>query len=231
MAIKNLDGSLMVQGGMTWMNPYNKKTWEYNVALAKEAIANGFDEVQFDYIRFPEGKKKNVDYGETNDKKLYEVINEFLAYARQEMPDAILSGDVFAIICESPGDFENIGQYFEKVGENLDYISPMAYPSHYAKGQIINGVKFPSPDFDPYGIVKNTLLKAKNRLDAVEGHKPIIRIYLQDLTALWIGSGNYQTYGAKQAREQIQAVYDSGHEEWIMWDHMNSYSEDAFKVE
>jgi len=105
----------------------------------------------------------------------------------------------------------------------------MSYPSHYARGQIVNGVTFPKPDLDPYGVIKNTLLKAKRRLDSIEGHKPIIRTYLQDFTASWIGAGNYQTYGAKQVREQIQGVYDSGNEEWILWDHMNSYSEAAFK--
>ena len=228
MAIKNLEGGLYVHNKMNWVNPYNKEAWQYNIDLAKEALAKGFDEVQFDYIRFPDGKNSQMVFDGKDDRKLYEVVNDFLAYARQELPNAILAGDVFAIILESPGDTEGIGQYFELVGENLDYLCPMAYPSHYANGQIINNVKFPKPDFDPYGIIKNTLLKAKARYEKVEGHKPILRTYLQDFTATWIGAGNWQYYEDDEIRQQIQAVYDAGYEEWFLWDPMNKYREGAF---
>ncbi|WHH58661.1 putative glycoside hydrolase [Petroclostridium sp. X23] len=228
-AIKNKDGELYVHNKMNWVNPYNKQAWQYNIDLAKEALAKGFDEVQFDYVRFPDGRKSEMVFGDTHGKKMYETINEYLAYARQEMPDAILSADVFAIIAESPGDTEGIGQYFEHIGKNMDYIYLMAYPSHYALGQIINNVKFPKPDLDPYGVIKNTLLRAKERSSKVDGHTPVVRTYLQDFTASWIGQGNYQKYEDKQIRQQIQAVYDAGYEEWILWDHMNSYREGAFE--
>jgi hypothetical protein len=230
-AIKKHDGSLYVHNNANWLNPYNKGTWQYNIDLAKEALQKGFDEVQFDYIRFPDGKKSEMVFGDTRGLNLYENINQFLAEARKQLPDAVLSGDVFAIICESPADTENIGQYFELIGENLDYLYPMAYPSHYAKGQIVNGVKFPKPDLDPYGVIKNTLLKAKARLEKVEGKKPMIRPFMQDFTATWIGSGNWQYYEDEQIKQQIQAVYDAGYEEWFLWDHMNSYRENAFKKE
>ncbi len=231
MAIKNTEGGLYVHNQMNWVNPYNKDAWQYNIDLAKEALARGFDEVQFDYIRFPDGKKSQMVFEGKDDRQLYEVVNDFLAYARQQLPNAIISGDVFAIILESPGDTEGIGQYFEYVGENLDYLCPMAYPSHYANGQIINNVKFPKPDLDPYGVIKNTLLKAKARHEKVEGHKPILRTYLQDFTATWIGNGNWQYYEDEQVRQQIQAVYDAGYEEWFLWDPMNNYREGAFKKE
>lgn len=230
-AIKKKDGSLYVRDGMTWVNPYNKEALQYNIDLAKEALQAGFDEVQFDYVRFPDGKKSAMDFGDTGGKKMYETIDDFLAYARQQLPDAILSADVFAIICESPEDTEGIGQFLEHVGKDMDYISPMAYPSHYALGQIINKVKFPKPDLDPYNVVKNTLLKAKDRLSKTEGHQPILRTYLQDFNATWIGSGNWQHYGAEQVRQQIQAVYDAGYEEWFLWDPMNTYNEDGLKKE
>ncbi|MCX8130590.1 MAG: putative glycoside hydrolase [Clostridia bacterium] len=231
LAIKNKDGGLYVHNKMNWVNAYNKEAWQYNIDLAKEALAKGFDEVQFDYIRFPDGKKSEMFFGDIGGKKKSEAVNEFLAYARQQMPDAILAGDVFAIICESPGDTEGIGQIWEEVGKNLDYVCPMAYPSHYATGQIVNKVKFSKPDLDPYGVIKNTLLKAKARLDKVEGHKPILRTYLQDFTATWIGKGNWQYYEDAQIKQQIQGVYDAGYEEWFLWDPMNKYREDAFKKE
>lgn len=231
MAIKSPGGGLYVHNKMNWVNPYNKDAWQYNIDLAKEVLAKGFDEVQFDYIRFPDGKKSQMVFDGKDDRELYQVVNDYLAYARKELPNAILAGDVFAIILESPGDTEGIGQYFEHVGENLDYLCPMAYPSHYANGQIINNVKFSKPDLDPYGVIKNTLLKAKARYEKVEGHKPILRTYLQDFTATWIGSGNWQYYEDAQVRQQIQAVYDAGYEEWFLWDPMNKYREGAFKKE
>lgn len=231
LAVKNKDGGLYVYDKMYWVNPYNRQSWDYNIDLAKEALRKGFDEIQFDYVRFPEGKKSDMVFGDTGDKKYYEVINEFLAYARQQLPDAVLAADVFAIICESPGDTENIGQYFEYIGKDMDYICPMAYPSHYARGQIVNNIRFPKPDLDPYGVVKNTLLRAKERLDKVEGSKPGIRTFLQDFTATWIGAGNWQYYEDEQVRQQIQAVYDAGYEEWFLWDHMNDYRVGALKKE
>ncbi|AEV69834.1 putative glycoside hydrolase [Acetivibrio clariflavus] len=231
MAIKNPEGGLYVHNKMNWVNPYNMDAWQYNIDLAKEALEKGFDEVQFDYIRFPDGKKSQMVFEGKDDREMYEVINDFLAFARKQLPNAILSGDVFAIILESPGDTEGIGQYFEYIGENLDYLCPMAYPSHYALGQIINNVKFPKPDLDPYGVVKNTLLKAKARYEKVEGHKPILRTYLQDFTATWIGAGNWQYYEDEQVRQQIQAVYDAGFEEWFLWDPMNNYREGALLKE
>ncbi|MCX7842085.1 MAG: putative glycoside hydrolase [Clostridia bacterium] len=231
LAIKNKDGGLYVHNKMNWVNAYNKAAWQYNIDLAKEALAKGFDEVQLDYIRFPDGRKSDMIFGDTGGMQRHEAINSFLAYAREQLPDAIISGDVFAIICESPGDTEGIGQIWEEVGKSLDYVCPMAYPSHYALGQIINGVRFPKPDLDPYGVVKNTFIKAKNRLEKVEGHKPIVRAYLQDFTATWIGAGNWQYYEDEQVRQQIQAVYDAGYEEWLLWDPMNSYRVGAFKKE
>ncbi|HEY9061674.1 MAG TPA: putative glycoside hydrolase [Pseudobacteroides sp.] len=230
-AIKNKSGDLFIHNGVTWVNPYSKEAWQYNIDLAKEALAKGFDEVQFDYVRFPDGKKSNMVFGDTSNKMMYETINEFLAEARKQMPNAVLSADVFAIICETPGDNEGIGQYLELIGKDIDYICPMAYPSHYALGQIINGTAFKKPDFEPYGVIKNTLVKAKTRFAKVDGPTPKVRTYLQDFDASWIGKGNWQRYGDEQIRQQIQGVYDAGYEEWFLWDPMNTYHEGALKKE
>lgn len=232
LAVKNVNGGLWRDNHkLTWLNPYNKESWPYIIDIAKEAVSKGFDEIQFDYVRFPnDGNRKLMDFG-SSEKQKYEIINEFLSYAKKELPGVVLSADVFAIICESPEDREGIGQYLEYVGKEIDYISPMAYPSHYATGQVVNKVKFPKPDLDPYGVVYNTLLKAKDRISKVDGYNAKVRPYLQDFTATWIGKGNYQVYGHQQVREQIKAVYDAGYEEWILWDPNNTYSEEAFLKE
>lgn len=232
MAVKNQSGGLYRFNQTYWVDPYNEEVWQYNIDLAKEALEKGFDEVQFDYVRFADGRRSDMVFSDTRDEKSFsENINDFLAEARSELPNAILSADIFAIVAESPGDTEGIGQHFETVGKNMDYLCLMAYPSHYARGQIINGVAFSKPDLDPYGIIYNTLLRAKDRLSKLEGKKPMIRTYLQDFTASWIGEGNYQKYDGKTLRQQIQAVYDAGFDEWLVWDHMNNYSTDGLKLE
>ncbi|MCX8132126.1 MAG: putative glycoside hydrolase [Clostridia bacterium] len=232
LAIKHANGGLWKdRKKLTWLNPYNRDSWPYIIEIAREGVKKGFDEIQFDYIRFAnDGDKKAMYFGKT-DKQKHEIINEFLAYAKKELPGVILSADVFGIICESPADTEGIGQYLEYVGKDIDYISPMAYPSHYAVGQKVNGIQYMKPDFEPYGVVYNTLKKANDRIAKVEGYKAKVRPYLQDFTATWLGKGYYMKYGPEQVRQQIKAVYDAGYEEWIFWDANNTYSESAFLKE
>ncbi|HEX9060260.1 MAG TPA: putative glycoside hydrolase [Clostridia bacterium] len=228
LAVKRSGGNIWRDNhGLTWLSPFNKDSWAYIVDIAREGSKKGFDEIQFDYVRFPnDGDKKAMYFGDMTQKK-YEVIDEFLAYAKKELPGVRISADVFGIICESPGDTEGIGQNIEYVGRDIDAISPMAYPSHYAAGQIINKIKYPKPDLDPYGVVYNTLVKAKSRISKVQGYKADVRPYLQDFTATWLGKGYYQSYGEEQVKQQIKAVYDAGYEQWILWDAGNSYSESA----
>ncbi|HOM03050.1 MAG TPA: putative glycoside hydrolase [Acetivibrio sp.] len=232
LAVKSVNGgSWRDNHNLTWLDPYNKDSWPYLIEIAKEAVEKGFDEIQFDYIRFPnDGSKKSMAFN-TGGKEKYEVINEFLAYAREQLPGVVLSADVFGIILESPADTEDIGQYLETIVKDVDYISPMVYPSHYAVGQKVNGVQFMKPDLDPYGVVYQSLAKCKDRLAQVEGKKADVRAYVQDFTASWLGKGYYQTYGPEQVRQQIQAIYDAGYEEWIFWDANNTYSEEAFLKE
>lgn len=228
LAIKNVGGGLWKDNAkLTWLNPYNKDNWDYLISIAKEAVAKGFDEIQFDYVRFPsDGKKKNMDFsGMTGEK--YQAIGDFLAYAKSQITVPV-SADVFGIIFESPADTEGIGQYLEHVGKDVDYISPMVYPSHYAYGQIVNKVEFKAPDLEPYSVVYNTLVKGKDRISKVSGYSAKVRPYLQDFTASWLRPRTmYQQYGPDQVKQQIKAVYDAGYEEWILWDAGNSYDEAA----
>jgi len=212
----------------TWLDPYNTNAWGYIVDVAREGVRNGFDEIQFDYVRFANDGPREQMVFDDKGRPRHQAINEFLAYARLYLPEVTLSADVFGIICETPGDQEQIGQYLEYVGCDVDYLSPMAYPSHYRLGQVVNGTKYARPDLDPYGVVHNTLLKARNRTGQIADYRARFRPYLQDFTASWLGTGNYQKYGAEQVRQQIKAVYDAGFEEWILWNASNKYSESAF---
>ena len=229
LALKTKSGEVWKdRDGLAWINPYKKANWEYLVNIAKEAVKLGFDEIQFDYIRFSGDKDlSNVDFGETKLTK-YEAINGFLGYARKKLPKTILSADVFGIICESPEDMEGIGQYLELIGKDIDYISPMIYASHYAFGQIINGVEFPKPDLAPYGLVFNALSKTKSRITPIKNYRASVRPYLQDFTSSYLGDGNFQPYGADQIRQQIKAVYDAGYHSWLFWNYTSQYSETGF---
>jgi len=121
LAVKSVNGgSWRDNHNLTWLDPYNKDSWPYLIEIAKEAVEKGFDEIQFDYIRFPnDGSKKSMSFN-TGGKEKHEIINEFLAYAREQLPGVVLSADVFGIILESPADTEDIGQYLEKIVKDVD---------------------------------------------------------------------------------------------------------------
>ncbi len=243
LAVKNKDDSVWIgSDGVAWSNPYNREVWRYNIDIAKEAVEKGFDEIQFDYVRFPGVDDKRVDYGENLPSKAY-IISDFLKTAKEEIKElgVPVSADIFAIVCESPGDTENIGQVLEEIGREIDSISPMIYPSHYANnsrgmmgngvGQSINGIMFKAPDLEPYKVVYNVLLKTKKRISRVDGYKAKVRPYIQGFTASYLPRGYYQVYGPSQIRQQIEAVYDSGYEEWIIWDATGSYTKAVFLEE
>ncbi len=243
LAIKSKGGGLWYENGKTaWTNPYVEEVWDYNISIALEAAKKGFDEIQFDYVRFPTDPGRKVDYGSSPPPKP-DAINGFLKLAAEKLQPlgCKVSADIFGIVIESRTDGMNLGQDMESIGMNIDAVSPMIYPSHYSNdsngamgngyGQEIGALLFKKPDMVPYDIVYNTLLNAKKRLSEVEGYRAVMRPYLQAFTASYLPKGYYQTYGAKQIRQQIKGVYDAGYEEWILWNARNIYPEGAFLPE
>lgn len=242
-AIRKPDGTIWLENKNkdgAWTSPAVSGVLDYNIEIAKEAVARGFDEIQFDYVRFPTVTKTNQAAYPADMPDKTDVISGFLRHASEEIKAVRvvpISADVFGIIAESVSDGKAIGQQLEMVGQVVDFLSPMVYPSHYANagkgitmgngvGQTINGILFTTPDLQPYEVVKQTLLKTKKRADATPGFKAGIRPYLQDFTASYIRNKSYyQVYGPVQIRQQIQAVYDAGYEEWILWNGKNIYSE------
>ena len=224
---------------LAWLDPTKEEAWQYIIDVAREAIEFGFDEIQFDYIRFPEttNYKYDMSYFE---KEKSEYIDGFIKAAIEQMPGVTLSADIFGSICLQTKDVGGIGQTLETIGERIQYISPMIYPSHFAnssshytgngKGTNINGILFEKPDLEPYRVIYNTLLITKQRLENA-GIDVKVRPYLQGFTASYIPEGYYMNYGAEQYRAQIQAVYDAGYDEWIFWNSGNNYVEDAFLPE
>ncbi|GAB6988627.1 putative glycoside hydrolase [Paenibacillus pini] len=218
------DGSVWKNGkGDSFVNPFNKEVWDYNIEIAKEAAKLGFKEIQFDYVRFPEGFEKRADvlkYTKT-DKSRVDAVAEFVQYARKQMaPLGVrVSVDIFGYAASVPAA-EGIGQDFNKISENVDVISPMIYPSHYTTGWF--GAK--DPDKEPYKTIKGSMVDTHKKLEPLADQKPIIRPWIQDFTASWLGSGHYEKYGKQQVEEQIRALKDMNVDEFLLWNATNRYS-------
>ncbi|KAB3533578.1 glycoside hydrolase [Alkaliphilus pronyensis] len=216
--------------GDSWLNPYNKESWEYVVSIAKEAAEMGFKDIQFDYVRFPtDGNRAIIDYGEAGkNATMAETIAAFLQYAREELKDygVYISADIFGLVTTVSDDMR-LGQHLESVAVSADILLPMVYPSHFGLGSY--GV--PIPDLDPYTIIFTSMNTARERIEAIETDKPkaVLRPWLQDFTASYLGAGYYQVYGTEEIKAQIKATYDAGLEEWVLWNAGNRYTWDALK--
>lgn len=218
------DGALWKNGnGDAFVNPYSKEVWDYNIELAKEAAKLGFKEIQFDYVRFPEGFEKRADSMTyvKNETSRVDIVAEFVKYARQELtPLGIrVSVDIFGYAASVPAA-EGIGQDMVKISENVDVIAPMVYPSHYSTGWF--GAT--NPDKEPYKTIKGSMVDTHKKLDTLGEQKPIIRPWIQDFTASWLGSGHYTKYGKNEVEEQIRAMKDMNVDEYLLWNANNRYS-------
>ena len=231
---RNSDGSVWTNGkGDSFVNPFMKEVWKYDIDVAKAAAKAGFQDIQFDYVRFPEGFENQADSltynkGEYKNSQMssgdqrVDTINKFLEYANKELkPMGVnVSADVFgysALVENAPG----IGQSFPKISKNVDAISSMIYPSHWSNGDF--GLQ--APDTEPYKTVNRYIQKENSLLDTLGKDKPISRPWIQDFTASYLGAGNYIDYDAKAISEEVQALKDNGVNEFLLWNAGNDYTE------
>ncbi len=233
-SLKNKDGSLHRDNkGLAWVNPYRTEVWDYLVEVGEAASRAGFDEVQFDYIRFAtDSSMKQVvfDGDETKGRSKTDIITEFIQYAYGKLSarNITVSADVFGTIIGSNVDAQAVGQVYSDMANHLDYICPMIYPSHYGDGNF--GIDH--PDTEPYKTIRAALKLSKSDLEktrGVAGKQAEVRPWLQDFTASYLD--HHISYGKKEVREQIQAVYDAGYDEWILWSASNRYTWDALLSE
>ena len=216
--------------GEAFVNPFMKEVWDHNVDIAIEAAKMGFKEIQFDYVRFPEGFEKRHDQlsytfenYEDSDldpvKRRVDAITDFVEYAREQLkPYGVeVSVDIFgyaATLEEAPG----IGQNFSRISENVDVISSMIYPSHWTS---YFGVA--KPDLEPYKIVSE-YAKVENDVLGALKTPPVSRPWIQDFSAPWLGAGNYMSYGKAEVEAQIKALKDNGIDEYLLWNAGNTYT-------
>jgi len=201
---------------LAWVDPFREEVQDYNIAIAKEAIAKGFDEVQFDYVRFPtDGKLSAAKYSQPNNSQTrLPAIAAFLAKARRELGPlgAFVGADVFGYTAFNENDTD-IGQRVEELSVHLDYICPMVYPSGYHRG--IPGVR--NPVAQPYEIVKESVrLTRKRSATAV-----VVRPWLQDFKDY---AFDKRIFGVPEIKAQLRGAKDGGAVGYMLWNPKNDYT-------
>jgi hypothetical protein len=223
--------------GLAWLNPASRPAWEYLVAIAKDAVSHGVDEVNFDYVRFPsDGNLKDMYFPNWDPKTpKHMVIRSFFRYLRQGLPDSRISADLFGLSTVNNDDL-GIGQVIEDAYASFDYVCPMVYPSHFAR----KFLGFPNPAARPYEVVNYSIRHAGDRLDefrkppapdpkggAAADPLPAPKIQAARLRP-WLQDFNMGAkYDAAAVRAEIKAVQDALGDQfsgWMMWSPSNVYT-------
>jgi hypothetical protein len=200
-------------GGLGWTNPHDKRVWEYNVDLGVAAATAGFDEIQFDYVRFPtDGDLSNALFAGAGHRSKARTIADFLKYASSRLkPLGVrVSADVFGL---SATRNMKIGQRPDRIARHLDAIYPMVYPSHFGPGEY----NIDNPSAQP----GRTVALALRDFDvALRGSGTRLVPWLQDFS---LG----RTYTLADVRDQIQATRDAGAEGFLLWNADGVYTRAA----
>lgn len=209
--------------GKPWLDPHQRGVWTYAADLAQEAVALGFSEVQFDYVRFPDDPRmaRETRFPLAKGRTRAQVIREQLGFLRERIAslNVPMAIDVFGLTTSDTTDM-GIGQTWELFADQTDVVLPMTYPSHYTRGMY--GIEHPNAS--PYAIIDHAMKDAKAR-NAGIAHAPDIVPWYQDFT---LGAPRY---GVKQIRAQMQAGYDNGIQSWILWNSGSKYTLAALEPE
>jgi hypothetical protein len=226
LAIRTTGGAVWKDNkGKPWVNPYDHRVWDYNVAIAKEALDMGFQEIQWDYVRFPDvtdAVRRTMAFPGSGGKTRWQNIRDFIEYSRRQLAPygAPVSADIFGVMTNVPDDM-GIGQVWEEVVQAADNLHPMVYPSHYRGGYY----GFSLPDAHPYEVVRIAMEDGVQRRALVAGpgrRTARIEPWLQAFTADYLPG--HATYTAGSVRNQIQATYDAGLSGWILWNPRSEFA-------
>jgi hypothetical protein len=222
LAVKDVNGRIWHdREHLAWVDPFKQEVWEYNIQIAVEAAQQGFDEIQFDYIRFPDALPVQFSMPNTMANRV-KAISGFLMEARKRLSpyNVFLSADIFGYVCWNLND-TSIGQTLEGVAPYLDYLSPMLYPSGFQYG--IPGYRIPTKH--PYEIVYLTLKKAQERTGLSSLR---FRPWLQ---AFRDYAFDRRFFEEREIRDQINGVEQFGSHGWLLWNPQNIYSREGLKRE
>ncbi len=204
---------------LAWLDPSNKKVWDYNLAIAKEAVSLGFDEINFDYMRYPsDGLMSSLEYNLPNGQQKYDIMKNFYQYLSDNLSELTpLSIDMFGLVMDNTKDNYdlNIGQRLIDALDYFDEISPMMYASHYPKNYLgySNSAEYPGP------VVAHGLAIASS---TTENRRAKIRPWLQ---AFSIGA----VYDKEKIKAQIKATENaSSTSGWLFWNARNVYADYMF---
>ena len=216
------DGSPWLdKNGKPWLDPHHREIWAYAADIGDEAIALGFAEVQFDYVRFPDEPRlvREAAFPLAQGRVRARVIREQLGYlhARFKAKKVPMAIDVFGLTATDSTDM-GIGQKWEEFVDQADVVLPMTYPSHYAPGTY----GLANPNARPYIVLDRSLRDAKRRSAGIANAGQLVPWY-QDFT---LGPPRY---GPEQVRAQIQAGYDNGVRGWMLWNPGSRYTIGALR--
>ncbi len=236
--------------GLSFIDVGSKEHWDYIVELSKESYAVGFDELNFDYIRYPsDGNMKDTAFMLPTGKTKPQMLKEFFAYLESKIrpTGAVLSADLFGMTTTNSDDL-NIGQILEHALEHFDYVAPMVYPSHYPP--TFNG--YGDPNKYPYEVVKYSMDKAVEKAQAFDLSRSQMAtaaaVNNQNLNPIttadaslgnsakklrpWLQDFDYGgNYDIAEVRAQIKATYDAGLDSWMLWSPSNRYTLGALERE
>lgn len=211
--------------GISWIDAGAEPMWEYLIKLAQESYSLGFDEINFDYIRYPsDGNMKDIQYPFSEGKNKAATLKGFYKYVDKNMGDVPISADLFGMTTNNSDDL-GIGQILEDALLYFDFVAPMVYPSHYPKN--FNG--YQNPNTKPYEIIHFSMQGGVDKINTmnktIASTSPIsikkLRPWLQDFSIYGV------TYGASEVRAQIKATYDVGLDSYMLWNASNRYTAGA----
>lgn len=213
-----------------WLDPWNRNVWDYNIQLAVEAAHLGFDEINYDYIRFPslefaadDKDRLQLSKPDATDEDKYANIVAMLKQSQAAInaAGAFLSVDVFGVAAWQPSPL--IGQDISRMGQYTDYVCPMVYPSHFWPG----AAGFDNPTKHPYEIILQSMQYGEKQL---VDKRAMLRPWLQDFTLTWVPKDQIVEYGPNEVRAQIKAMDDFGKAAgWLLYDSANQYTVEALK--
>lgn len=208
-----------------WVDPASPVVLAYTIEIAEQAVEAGFDEIQFDYLRFPsDGNMKDMIYPvfDAKNQNKEKVINNFVSKLNRALtsycPSVKLGIDIFGGVCLN-GSEPSIGQDLASMSRYFDVICPMAYPSHYKPGIFGKG----DPNFDPYDTYHRTIKRGLALLRQ-ENSSAIIRPWIQDFSLANIYGGEYVHYGPDKVWAQIQASRDLGINGFMLWNAASNFT-------
>lgn len=215
LAIRNGGELFRDREGLAWTDPFQAEVRAYNIDLAVEAAKAGMDEIQFDYLRFPDSSARLTLAEPSTQASRVAAIADFLAEARRRLVpyNVFTAADIFGYVCWNTDD-TGIGQKLEAIAPNVDYLSPMLYPSGFRWG--IPCVR--DPVANSYTIIHDSLAQAQRRL----GISPKrFRPWLQSFKDY---AFDRRPFDADEVADQIRAANNFGADGWMLWNARNTYS-------